>query len=144
MTSTSHKHEEIKHAVEKLFATKPDWMKFYREVMGLQGLIRRAFPSLGGDGRIRADRDLSRDPSHGGGTAQASPSQRTGAEDTKVITVRIPQSLHEALRIEAYRAPDHHEQTVYFQAGPVHRHGERADGFEKKRCEEEEKAEVGL
>ena len=37
MTPVSHKHEEIKHAVEKLFATKPDWMKFYREVMGLQG-----------------------------------------------------------------------------------------------------------
>ena len=37
MTPVSDKHEEIKHAVEKLFATKPDWMKFYREVMGLMG-----------------------------------------------------------------------------------------------------------
>ena len=46
MTPVSHKHSEIKHAVEKLFAAKPDWMKFYREVIGLHGLIRQAFPSL--------------------------------------------------------------------------------------------------
>ena len=46
MTPVSEKHEEIKYAVEKLFATKPDWMKFYREVMGLHGLVRRAFPTF--------------------------------------------------------------------------------------------------
>ena len=40
------KYEEIKHAAEKLFATKPDWMKFYREVMGLHGLIRRTLPGF--------------------------------------------------------------------------------------------------
>ena len=37
MTPVSDEHEEIKCAVEKLFATNPDWMTFYREVMGLTG-----------------------------------------------------------------------------------------------------------
>ena len=46
MTSVYDKHEEIKHATEKLFATNPDWVKFYREVMGLHGLIRQAYPTL--------------------------------------------------------------------------------------------------
>ena len=42
----------VQQQVQDLFATKPDWMTFYREIMGLHGLMRRAFPSLGRDGRI--------------------------------------------------------------------------------------------
>jgi predicted HicB family RNase H-like nuclease len=104
MTSFSHKQLEIKHAVEKLFATKPDWMKFYREVMGLHGLIRRAFPTF----EVMAEFEQTetyRETHRMLAELRKLPPPKELAEDTKVITVRIPQSLHEALRIEAY---EHH------------------------------------
>jgi len=102
MTPASEKHEEIKDAVEKLFALKPDWMRFYREVMGLQGLVRRAFPTMDAMAEFeqtetyheiqRMVTELRKQPL----------SKEIEEEETKVITIRIPQSMHEALRIEAY------------------------------------------
>jgi len=104
MTSLSQKHTEIKHAVEKLFAAKPDWMKFYREVMGLHGMIRRAFPSfeeMAEFEQTETYREIHRMLTE----LRKQPPPKEKAEETKVITVRIPQSLHEFLRIEAY---EHH------------------------------------
>ena len=102
MTPVIDKHEEIKDAVEKLFALKPDWMRFYREVMGLQGLVRRAFPTMEDMAEFeqtetyrqihRMVTELRKQPLP----------EEVEEEETKVITVRIPQSMHEALRIEAY------------------------------------------
>ena len=84
MTLLSEKHDELKHAIEDLFATKPDWVKFYREVMGLHGLVRRAFPTVGGNGRIRTDRDLSADPPHGNGVCEKTPHRKIWKRGDKV------------------------------------------------------------
>ncbi len=101
MTLVSHKHAEIKHAVEKLFATKPDWMTFYREVMGLNGLIRRAFPNLEAMGEFEQTETCREIHCMLSELRKQTPPKDV-AEETRVITVRIPQSLHEALRIEAF------------------------------------------
>ena len=101
MTTVSEKYEGIKCGVENLFATKPDWMTFYREVMGLQGLIRRAFPTLEAMAdfeQTEAYRQIQRMLAE---LRRQSPPKEL-EEETRVITVRIPQSMHEALRIEAY------------------------------------------
>ena len=101
MPHSSQKHVEIKHAVERLFATKPDWVKFYREVIGLHGLIRRAFPTydaMADFEQTETYRDIHRMLAE----LRSLPPPKNTAEDTRVITVRIPKSLHEALRIEAY------------------------------------------
>jgi predicted HicB family RNase H-like nuclease len=104
MTSFNHKQLEIKHAAERLFAIRPDWMTFYREIMGLHGLIREAFPDFEGMAKFEQT-DTYREIHRMLAELRKSPPPKELAEDTKVITVRIPQSLHEALRIEAY---EHH------------------------------------
>ncbi len=101
MTLISHKHAEIKRAVEKLFATKPDWMKFYREVIGLHGLIRRAFPTFEAMAEFEQT-ETYREIHRMLAELRKQPLPKALAEDTKVITVRIPESLHEALRSEAF------------------------------------------
>jgi len=104
MTHGSQKHVEIKHAVERLLATKPDWIKFYREVMGLHGLIRRAFPTYEAMAEFEQT-ETSREIHRMLAELRRLPPPKETAEDTRVITVRIPKSLHEALRLEAY---EHH------------------------------------
>jgi len=75
---------------------------FYREVLGLRGIIRQTYPSP----RERAAfeqtesyqeilRLLTQLRQHG-------PTAFVTGEPTRVITVRMPRSLHETLRNEAF------------------------------------------
>ncbi len=98
------KHQEVKEAVERLFATKPDWMTFYREVMGLNGLVRQAFPSFE-TMAVFEQTETYREIHRMLAELRKQPPPKDVVEDTKVITIRIPQSLHEFLRIEAF---EHH------------------------------------
>ncbi len=104
MTSNSDKYEEIKCTIEKLFDSRPDWVTFYREVLGLRGVVRRAFPTLEAMAEFEQTetyRQIHRVLTE----LRKLPPSKVQGEDTQVITVRIPNSLHEALRIEAY---EHH------------------------------------
>jgi predicted HicB family RNase H-like nuclease len=99
-------HEDRKHTAQRIanemFHQQPDWITFFREVLGVDGLLRKLFNS---------PEDLA--------TFEKSPEyaeiqlmlarlrERTGAaadgkEPTRVITVRLPKSLHEALKTEAH------------------------------------------
>ncbi len=146
MTPVSDRHEEIKCAAQKLFKTSPDWMTFYREVMGLRGLIRRAFPTLEAMALFeqtetyreihRMLTELRKQPPPGKGLA----------EEMQVITVRIPKSMHEFLRIEAY---EHHTTMNKLCISKLLHFIDRENvpaAFDEKRPAilENEKAEAGL
>ena len=119
MTPISDKHEEIKYAAENLFATNPDWVKFYREVMGLHGVIRQAFPTLeemaefeqtetyGLVHRLVTElrqQPLPKELEAGEESEEAADDEAAEEEEeTRVITVRIPKSMHDVLRTEAYQ-----------------------------------------
>ena len=105
MTLVSDKHEEIKHAAEELFATKPG----LDEVLprghgparaGSPGVPHawRRWPS---SSRPRPIAQIHRMVAE---LRKVAPPKDL-AEETQVITVRIPKSMHEALRIEAF---EHH------------------------------------
>ncbi len=102
MNVVSDKFEEIKSAAENLYQARPDWVKFYREILGLRGMVRRFCPTPEEIAQFEQSEvcrqirrmlaDLRKRPA----------SSEEGDEDTRVITVRIPQSMHDALRIEAF------------------------------------------
>lgn len=104
MTNVGKKQEEIMRAAEKLFATRPDWITFYREILGLQGLVRQAFPKLKQMAKFEQTETYRQVHRMVTELRKAAPSGDL-AEETQVVTVRIPSSMHEALRIEAF---DHH------------------------------------
>ena len=104
MPHTRKKLEEIKQAAEKLFATNPDWMTFYREILGLQGIVRRAFPSLEKMAEFEQT-DTYRQVHRMVAELRKIAPPKECIEGTQVITIRIPDSMHQALRSEAY---DHH------------------------------------
>jgi len=89
-----------------LFQQQPDWVTFFREVLGVDGLVRKLFPSPEAlaafeqtDEHAHILQLLVRLRERG---AQAALER----ERTRVITVRLPKSLHESLLVEA-----HHRHT---------------------------------
>jgi predicted HicB family RNase H-like nuclease len=104
MVETESQKEVIRVA-EQLYAQNPDWVTFFREILGLNGIVRQMYPTrqaLTEFEKTEAYADIQqmltklREQSGTGAIIQ---------EPTRVITVRLPKSLHEALRAEAH---EHH------------------------------------
>lgn len=97
------KQADVKRAAEQLWACAPDWVAFYREILGLRGIVRRTFPSreqLAAFEQTEAYQDILRMLTTL--RQRMPPASADSQEPTRVITVRMPKSLHEALRVEAY------------------------------------------
>jgi predicted HicB family RNase H-like nuclease len=98
----NEKQAEVKQIAEQLFAKEPDWVTFYREVFGLRGLVRQMFPSreaLAAFEQTPAYQDILQMLTR---LRERGNVSTTPEEPTRVITVRLPRSLHEALRVEAH------------------------------------------
>ena len=94
--------DEIKRFAKTLHSQQPDWVTFYREVLGLHGIVRQTFrtrDALTEFEQTDAYRGIQGmlTELRGKGPVPADPQ-----EPTQVITVRLPKSLHEALREEAH------------------------------------------
>ena len=101
MLSGQHQ-AEVKHTAEQLYAQAPDWVTFYREIFGLRGVIRRIFPTreaLTGFEQTKAYQEVLQMLTR---LRKQGPLAMNREEPTRVITVRLPKSLHEALRAEAH------------------------------------------
>ena len=95
--------EEIYRTAQKLYSRNPSWVKFFREILGLDGIIRQKYTTQ----EMLADFERSETY-----TAilhllaklrhRRAESPAGHQEPTRVITVRLPKSLHEALRVEAH------------------------------------------
>ena len=90
-----------REVAERLHAMGPEWVVFFREVLGVDGIVRRTFNTPEAlvrfectphYARIREMLDNLRD------RQREKPSER---ETQRVITVRMPRSLHETLKAEA-------------------------------------------
>lgn len=94
------KNQEVYRAAYEAFCQASNWVQFYREVLGVGGIVRRAFPTLELVGEFEATEEYAQiQQMLAKLREQALP---PNAEETKVITVRLPRSLHEALRVEAH------------------------------------------
>jgi predicted HicB family RNase H-like nuclease len=94
--------QDIVDAASKLVESGADWVTFYREVLGLRGIIRQNFPTmelLAEFEQTEAYAEIQRLLTK---LRQCEPAAEARQEVTKVITVRLPKSLHEALRAEAH------------------------------------------
>lgn len=85
----------------EMFEQQPDWLRFFREVLGVDGLVRKlfttpeelaAFEKTPQYAEIQTMLARLRDRGD----------QAEGKEPTRVITVRLPKSLHESLKAEAH------------------------------------------
>lgn len=93
------KEQEVYQAAERLYRKELDWASFYRETMGANGLIRSAFPDVESQAAFQQTYEYS--------AIQLmlvklrERADMPPQEATRVITIRLPQSLHEGLQVEA-------------------------------------------
>ncbi|MBN2477235.1 MAG: toxin-antitoxin system HicB family antitoxin [Pirellulales bacterium] len=103
--TTDEKHQEILCFATRFYPEAPDWVTFYRETFGLHGIVRRHFPTptlLAEFEQSETYRELQQMLTR---LREQGPLTTDPQEPTRVITVRLPRSLHESLRVEAH---EHH------------------------------------
>jgi len=96
------KRQLIRSQANQRFTQEPDWVTFYREILGINGIIRRNYPDA------QALADFEKTEEYGeiqqmlAKLREKGRTQVSEQEPTRVITVRMPKSLHESLRVEAH------------------------------------------
>jgi predicted HicB family RNase H-like nuclease len=99
-------HEErIQHArrlASEKFHRQPDWVTFYREVLGVEGIIDKLFPTFEERNQFEKTDEFSEIHQMLAKLRERKRGQILPDEPIRVITVRLPESLHKALRHEAH------------------------------------------
>ena len=93
---------KVYEAAYQLYTRDPDWMAFYRQVLGLNGLVREAFPDQDGLDSFEKTDTFAAILQMLTNLRQRRQPTPTHEERIRVITVRLPESLHDALRAEAH------------------------------------------
>lgn len=91
--------QKVLQVAKQLHSTRPDWVTFFRETLGVDGSARFVFDNQ--DEYLKFEQSKEFDEIQ---NLVASLRTKKGAgrnESTKVITVRLPESLHESLKAEA-------------------------------------------
>jgi predicted HicB family RNase H-like nuclease len=99
-------HEERKCTAQRvaseMYQQQPDWITFFREVLGVDGLVRKLFASPEELVEFEKTEEYAEIQAMLARLRERSGSSADGKEPTRVITVRLPKSLHESLRAEAH------------------------------------------
>lgn len=102
MTASQKKEQEIQGQAELLFSQNPDWVTFYREILGLHGIVRRRCITPTSRTEFEQTAAYQHIQQMLTDLRKKGPVAKDEAEPTRVITVRLPKSLHEALVVEAH------------------------------------------
>lgn len=107
MTETEklEKSQEVYRIAFGRFSQTPDWVTFFREVLGLTGIVRRTFPTRESLRDFEQTEEYTHIQQMLTRLREQAVSSAETSEPTRVITVRLPKSLHDALRVEAH---EHH------------------------------------
>lgn len=99
-------HEDRKGTAQRIanemFHQQPDWITFFREVLGVDGLLRKLFVNPEDLAAFEKTEEYNEIQLMLAKLRDRSGAAADGREPTRVITVRLPKSLHESLRAEAH------------------------------------------
>lgn len=93
--------QRVRQVANEKLRHEPDWVTFYREVLGVDGIIDQLFPEVEQKAKFRQSAEFAEIQQMLAKLRERN-RQKQPDEPTRVITVRLPQSLHEALRHEAH------------------------------------------
>ena len=102
LTQTQEKYREILQVAEDLYRQDPDWVTFFREVVGIDGAVRKSFPSFEELTAFEQSEEFDAIQKMLVKLREKRASADPETEPTRVITVRLPKSMHEYLRTEAH------------------------------------------
>lgn len=96
------KEREVFRKAYQLFTRKPDWVTFFREILGVNGVVRRVYATRQEIVEFEATKAYSSIQQMLSKLREGSSLSPEIGEPNRVITVRLPKSLHDLLREEAY------------------------------------------
>jgi len=102
LTQSPEKYREILAVAENLYRQDPDWVTFFREVVGIDGAVRKSFPSFDELTAFEQSEEFDAIQKMLVKLREKRTSADPDTEPTRVITVRLPKSMHEYLRTEAH------------------------------------------
>jgi predicted HicB family RNase H-like nuclease len=94
--------QRVYHQAEVIYQQRPDWVAYFREVLGVDGIVRQMFSSQQELEAFEQTEEFSQIQQQVAKLREQSKHQGESNEPTRVITVRLPKSLHESLRAEAH------------------------------------------
>jgi len=102
LTQSQEKYREILLQAETLLRQETDWVTFFRKIVGVDGAIRQGFPSFEELTAFEQSEEYEKIQKMLVKLRERKPSADPENEPTRVITVRLPKSMHEYLRTEAH------------------------------------------
>src|SRR5262245_52185544 len=96
------KQQEVMRSAQTLFHQNPDWVTFFREVLGLGGIVRQLYPTPAALTEFEKTTEYAEIQLMLARLRANGPAVPEDKEPTRVITVRLPKSLHEFLYAEAH------------------------------------------
>ena len=102
LTQSTEKYQPILQTARQLFESEPDWVTFFREILGVDGIVRRQFTRLEELTAFEKSQEFDQIQKWLVKLREQKNATDTESEPTRVITVRLPKSMHEYLRTEAH------------------------------------------
>ena len=102
LTQSTEKYQPILQAARQLYESEPDWVTFFREILGVDGIVRRQFTRLEDLTAFEKSPEFEQIQKWLVKLREQKNATDTESEPTRVITVRLPKSMHEYLRTEAH------------------------------------------
>lgn len=99
--SDTHAATAVLQVAERLHGMNPEWVVFFREVLGVDGIVRRTFSDPDALMRFECSPQYARIRELLDGLRARQNDQASVREAQRIVTVRMPRSLHETLKSEA-------------------------------------------
>jgi predicted HicB family RNase H-like nuclease len=96
-----HAATAVLQVAERLYAMNPEWVVFFREVLGVDGIVRRTFGDADALLRFECSPQYARIREMLDALRSKQRDLPSDREAQRVVTVRMPRSLHETLKAEA-------------------------------------------
>lgn len=97
-----NQESKVYRVAAELYRQDPDWVTFFREVLGVEGVVRRVFTNPNDLAQFEQTREYAEIQQMVAKLRERASEPADAREPTRVITVRLPKSLHESLRTEAH------------------------------------------
>lgn len=100
LTENETKYGKVLTQVKTLFNQQPDWVTLFRQALGTEGIVHKTFSDHNELSAFEKSEEYAEIQQM---VAKLRAKNQNGSnETTRVITVRLPRSMHESLRAEAH------------------------------------------
>ena len=99
----NEQRQDVFRVADEIFRQRPSWVTFFREVLGVDGIVRQVHSSPEALSHFEQTAEYQKIQQMLAKLRENDADLPGGPrEPTRVITVRLPKSLHESLRAEAH------------------------------------------